>query len=318
MSARFESMLFVAVLALSVFVLNASHEGATGLNYRHMGADWPGVCQTGMKQNPVDIQSEFLTPYDKPEYEPRFETLGTVKDCTLYATPNLPHVELSWERMPTPMKVTLAASLDGNIFAPLQGYLGEGNMKRVGIEPAQFHFHSPSEASVDGSLFDGVIHIVNFVKDGESEYCDGIKARGGLGCPVVIAIFLNADDSIESSPLSEVFGTDADVIVDHTGEEHGVKALGWFGLDSLLPRCGSIATLEGSLTTAPCTEGVFWISLLMPLTVTSKEILQLKHTIIGAVGPDCEGNEDGCNRFPDNNREIHDLNDRIIRIGNAF
>ncbi|GMH38292.1 hypothetical protein BSKO_06176 [Bryopsis sp. KO-2023] len=321
MSARFGAMLFAAVLALSASVLNvnAADESAKGLNYEQLGADWPGLCQTGLKQSPIDIPSRFLTPYDKPEYEPRFQTLGTAEDSTIFATSTLPHVEMFFDRMSTPMQVTLAADVDGNIFAPLQGLLpGEGKVKRVGIEPAQLHFHAPSEASVDGNLYDGVIHIVNFVKDGESAYCDGLKASGGLGCPAVIGIFLNVDDSIGSSSLSEMFGTDADILVSQAGKENGVKRPGQFDLDSLLPNLGSVATLTGSLTTAPCTEGVFWISLLTPLSVTSKEILQLKQTIIDVEAPDCAGNEGGCNRFSDNNRVTQSLNDRTIRIGNAY
>lgn len=33
------------------------------------------------------------------------------------------------------------------------------------------------------------------VKDGESEMCDRIKIAGGLGCPVVLAVFLSKEET---------------------------------------------------------------------------------------------------------------------------
>lgn len=43
-----------------------------------------------------------------------------------------------------------------------------------------------------GVIFEGVLHCVHFVKDGESKMCDDIKANGGLGCPVVVSMMLEA------------------------------------------------------------------------------------------------------------------------------
>lgn len=56
-----------------------------------------------------------------------------------------------------------------------------------------------------GTTADGVIHCVHFVKDGESAKCDALKAAGGLGCPVVISVFLSGDGV--SSPLNNVLKT---------------------------------------------------------------------------------------------------------------
>ncbi|GMH46139.1 hypothetical protein BSKO_14103 [Bryopsis sp. KO-2023] len=321
------------VLALSVTFLDAAGKEAAGLNYRKHGLNWPSVCQSGEKQSPIHIRTADLKPYAKPEYAPNLETLGVAEDITIFLTPVLSHVELEWERMIEPARATLAATKDGDIFAPLREDVDAGELKRVAFEPAQFHFHTPSENSLDRKLLDGVIHVVNFVKPGESEMCDSIKGRGGLGCPVVVSIFLKADKNIQSSPLTPLFTANvkstgdassrntADYLIRSVGEENGVKFMGHFDLDSLLPSDGRIATWEGSLTTAPCTEGVFWIQFLTPLTVSAAEIHQLRSTLIHAAGPDCKSIQNGqCfpRRFPSNNRITQPLNGRVVRTADVF
>ncbi|GMH46137.1 hypothetical protein BSKO_14101 [Bryopsis sp. KO-2023] len=318
------------ILALSVSFLDAAGKESAGLNYRSHGADWPGLCQSGEKQSPVGVTTKDLKPYAKPEYAPNLETLGVAGDITFLLTTVLPHVEVEWERLTEPARATLAATKDGDIFAPLRGDVDADELKRVAFEPAQFHFHTPSENSLDGNLFDGIIHVVNFVKDGESEMCDSIKASGGLGCPVVVSIFLKEDERVEACPLSLLSSVNvaatgepnpSDYLIRSAGKENGVKFFGHFDLDSILPSDGKIAIWEGSLTTAPCTEGVFWIQFLTPADVSFPEIMQLRNTLAYAAGSDCKSIKNGqCfpQRFPSNNRMTQPLNGRVVRTADVY
>lgn len=43
-------------------------------------------------------------------------------------------------------------------------------------------------------------------------------------------------------------------------------------LTQLLPESGEYATWPGSLTTAPCTEGILWVQLLKPLSVPQEQV----------------------------------------------
>lgn len=327
-------LLVVAIVASSLALSNSADEKeAAGLTYRKHGLDWPGLCQTGKKQSPINISTKDLKALDR-KFAPNIDTLGRVKNTVMFLTPALPHVELMWDDVVTPTNATVAADKDGNIFAPLKGEADLRDHKRVEFQPAQFHFHTPSESGLDGKLFDGVIHIVNFVKPGESKYCDGIKAAGGLGCPIVLSIFLEGGTT-QTSALNAVFTShvkstgdlrsgdtlhggfsSSDYVIKSTGKENGIKSSDVLNLDYLLPKNGEVAMWEGSLTTAPCTEGVLWIKYLTPLSVSHRQIYHLRNTLIHAVGGDCRSTRNGrC--FPprhfSNNRIIQPLNGRIVR-----
>lgn len=47
---------------------------------------------------------------------------------------------------------------------------------------------------------------------------------------------------------------------------------GKFDLNKFLPESGRYVTLHGSLTTAPCTEGVLWVNMLEPIGITPEQV----------------------------------------------
>jgi carbonic anhydrase len=69
-------------------------------------------------------------------------------------------------------------------------------------------------------------------------------------------------------------------------------------VDQLLPKDGKYFTYTGSLTTPPCTEGVTWVVLAAPVTVSQAQIEQFTGL------------------FPHNARPVEPLNGRTVRFSN--
>ena len=111
-------------------------------------------------------------------------------------------------------------------------------------EPLQFHFHSPSEHTVEGKLYPAELHIVHL----------GCKDSRKLGCGevAVLGIFLDTMHPDEDNRfLDEVFGAFETRNKDDKDKETiNVQAL----IDTL--DTDGYWSYHGSFTTPPCTEGV--------------------------------------------------------------
>jgi carbonic anhydrase len=103
------------------------------------------------------------------------------------------------------------------------------------FELLQFHFHRPSEERINGRQFDMVAHLV--------------LDRGSVQ-PIVQTIWNNL-------PLEK-------------GEELPAKAM--IDLNSLLPADRGYFTYMGSLTTPPCSEGVLWMVMKNPVSISPEQI----------------------------------------------
>lgn len=123
----------------------------------------------------------------------------------------------------------------------------------------QFHIHTPAEHAIGGELAAGEVHFVN---------------RGSDGSLLVVAVF------VEASELSR-------------GPRDAGQAV---PLGILLPEERSHYAYNGSLTTAPFTEGVQWIILTERVPLRPEWI------------------ESFSDRFGPNNRSLQALNDRVITL----
>lgn len=128
-----------------------------------------------------------------------------------------------------------------------------GSSLKVGddsYELIQFHFHHPSEELIDGKRSEMVAHLVHR------------NSEGGLA---VVAVLLRAgqpNSTVEALwshlPRQKEHEADfKDILINPAG---------------LLPMDRSYFTYTGSLTTPPCTEGVRWLVLRSPLTLSKQEI----------------------------------------------
>ena len=117
------------------------------------------------------------------------------------------------------------------------------------FELQQFHFHRPSEERIDGRLFDMVAHLVHKDSEGRLAVVAVLLDRGNAQ-PLVQAIWNNL-------PLEK-------------GDE--VVARLPIDLNDLLPTDRSYYTYMGSLTTPPCSEGVLWMVMKTPVTLSAEQI----------------------------------------------
>ena len=126
----------------------------------------------------------------------------------------------------------------------------------VAYSLTQFHFHSPSEHTIDGVGRDMELHLVH---------------TSATGATAVVAVFL--DRGATSGALSPIF----DQLPNDLNVHHELNAP--FDVRAFLTDIVPNAQYIGSLTTPPCTEGVHWVVLLSPATVTTEHLAQFHERI---------------------------------------
>jgi carbonic anhydrase len=134
----------------------------------------------------------------------------------------------------------------------IQVNLPAGNQLSVmgrSFELLQFHFHRPSEERVNGRAFDMVAHLVHKDMDGKL---------------AVVAVLLQVGDGHDSIqrvwnnlPLEKNLEQNANTTLDPT---------------TLLPKDRSYYTYMGSLTTPPCSEGVLWMVMKSPVSISLEQL----------------------------------------------
>ena len=128
-----------------------------------------------------------------------------------------------------------------------------GSFMRVGdkrYELKQFHFHHPSEETIKNKRFPMEVHLVH--SDGD----------GNLA---VVSVLL--EEGSANSLVETLWG----LAPKAAGPEKTDDNLQINAAD-LLPASRSYFTFAGSLTTPPCTEGVSWFVLKMPVTISKKQV----------------------------------------------
>jgi len=140
-------------------------------------------------------------------------------------------------------------------------------------ELLQFHFHVPSEHSINGRPADAELHLVH-------------RNRNG-GLAVVGVLLVKGKESAALAPLMQALPA-------HEGPpvrlEHQVD------LGKLLPNTRTTYGYSGSLTTPPCTEGVKWIVMATPLSLSDQQLSALAAILHG------------------NNRPLQPLHGRVMSL----
>ena len=126
----------------------------------------------------------------------------------------------------------------------------------VAYELVQFHFHTASEHRVRSRGYDMELHLVHKSVDGSN---------------AVIGVFLKRGPS--SGALSLIFTSlPNDINVHHPLDSP-------FDPAAFLPRSQAHYRYVGSLTTPPCTEGVQWVVMSEPVTVSDEDMAQFAERI---------------------------------------
>jgi carbonic anhydrase len=218
-----------------------SYAGKTGPE--HWGEADPKftMCASGRNQSPVDIATTV-----KADLEPlRFD----------YAAGSAVSIHNNGHTIQVDYAPGSTLSIDGKAF---------------GL--TQFHFHSPSENTINGRHFPMEAHFVH---------------ADALGNLAVVAVMF--EEGATSSALAAFWS----VLPGKAGERRtaptGASAA------ALLPADRSYFRFTGSLTTPPCSEGVRWLVLRSPMSVSRPQVDQF----ISAL-------------HEPNNRPVQPLNARVI------
>lgn len=137
----------------------------------------------------------------------------------------------------------------------------------------QFHFHHPSEERINGKPSAMVAHLMH---------------RNAEGQLAVLAVLL--DPGAANSLIHKVW-----TFMPLEKRDRVSVPAGVIDLNELLPKDMRYYQFMGSLTTPPCTEGVLWLVLKQPVTLSPE---QLK--LFGQ-------------QFPNNARPVQPLNGRYVR-----
>jgi carbonic anhydrase len=145
----------------------------------------------------------------------------------------------------------------------------------------QFHFHAPSEHTIDGKLADAELHLVH---------------QNALGELAVVGVLLQIDNA-HANPLFDTIMFGAPLNPGHHHLHAEINA------EELLPESPSYYTYTGSLTTPPCTEGVHWFVMDQAVGISRAAVARL-HLIV-SMFPNYRG-------YPNNNRPVRPLNGRAV------
>lgn len=119
-------------------------------------------------------------------------------------------------------------------------------------ELLQFHFHAPSEHTIDGEHAEVELHFVH--SDGEGHLA------------VVAVLFF--EGQVEHPEIAELLTRES---IAHAGDEIFDESTS-LDVRDFLPDSLDYYTYDGSLTTPPATEGVRWFVLKQPLHMTRAQI----------------------------------------------
>ena len=231
---------FLALAGWAVAATAWNHDPGSAIGPANWGTLDPAFekCLTGTSQSPVDISGPGKG--GGPALQFRY-----------------PDNELVVENTGHVIEVPLPAD--------------NGNTLKIGSSVyalTQYHFHAPSEHTLDGEHYDLEVHLVHE------------NAAGELA---VVGVFMNVGDH-PNELVDDVFHNAPDVAGEETdvGVESNAKEL----LPGFRPDHdeGTFVitryyTYSGSLTTPPCSEGVRWIVVKDPVNVSNFSVAEMHHLV---------------------------------------
>ena len=227
-------------MAKSVSRPRWSYAGATGPeHWSALNPDY-AACADGREQSPVDITGATRPHPDRLQFS--------------YAPSALDLIDTGR---------TIQANYDPG------SYLTIGSRR---YDLVQFHFHSPSEHTINGQSYDMEAHLVHRSADRQL---------------AVVTILLEA--GAENATIQTLW----DNLPSEEGIDTAVKGV-TINVQAWIPPETAYNAYSGSLTTPPCSEGVQWIILRTPIAVSAAQLRTF--TAI----------------FPRSARPIQPLNDRVI------
>lgn len=180
------------------------------------------LCSVGMHQSPIDLVNP--TPTELPAITFNYQPTSLEIRHTGHT------IEVGY---PAGSDVGSWLEVDGTRYQLLQ-----------------FHFHTPSEHTVAGELFDMEMHLVHKSEEGTLAVLGVLIEKGS-----------------ENAAFNPIWAHLPTV----PGEAKRVESV-TFNVEDLLPSARNTYRYEGSLTTPPCSEGVNWFVLTTPIEMAETQI----------------------------------------------
>jgi len=214
------------------------YEGKLGpLHWGSLGPQF-SLCDQGMAQSPIDLLRPHGLDLD--------EIVFSYKDAPFHVINNghtleevEPVSELVKSRYPQHGQTVLHFDKDSTIMFDGDLYLLE-----------QFHFHVPSEHTIDQKHFPMELHLVHHNERQEA---------------AVVAVFMKEG---KPNPFFQLFLDHAPVKVGEAINDEGST----LNPVDLLPKRRTYYRYFGSFTTPPCHEGVIWAIMHEPIEVSADQI----------------------------------------------
>ena len=211
--------------------MEAEHEEGMGEAEVHWGYEgdtgpdrWGGldpsfaVCDTGLEQSPIDLAGAIPSDADDGGLDIRWQAT-------------------EWEIVDNGHTIQINVAEGSSVVL-------EGREFSL----VQFHFHLPSEHTVDGTASAMEVHFVHAAAEGDL---------------AVIGVFMEAGD--EDPTIQGLWEA-------IPGPEEASAAVGARDPGTLLPEGRGYFRYRGSLTTPPCSEVVSWVVMTESISVSQAQI----------------------------------------------
>ena len=200
-------------------------------------------CKIGKRQSPIDIQTQT--------------TQFGISDDGIYLDYNDVNLDILNNGH------TIQVNISGDNEALING-------KKYKL--LQFHFHAPSEHTIDGKPIEMEAHLVHIAADGEL---------------AVIGVLMTQGET--NSFIGKIF--DNMPIDAHKGHNTTKSTTMSVNANDILPSSKAHWHYMGSLTTPPCTQIVQWYLLRQPITISSSQLAQFHKLYNGNARPTQELNK---------------------------
>ncbi|WP_085339881.1 carbonic anhydrase [Aquidulcibacter paucihalophilus] len=191
------------------------YEGANGPENWGKMAEANKACASGQEQSPIDLTGGVD---------------AEVSNIALHWNPSAWSVVNNGHTIQVEGKDGGYATIDGERF-----------------ELIQFHFHTPSEHTIDGRNYPMEVHFVHKNAEGRLAVIGVLMMPGGEN-----PLFSN--------------------IMEKAPKEEGSASLGVIEQRGMIAPIDGVYRYQGSLTTPPCSETVLWTVLSTPILVSQKDV----------------------------------------------
>jgi carbonic anhydrase len=226
-----------------------------------------GACAKGMQQSPVDLRPAQANVLHGAPLLLRYET-------SELAVENTGHV----------VEVPIPAGIEDVLLIGGDRY-----------QLAQYHFHAPSEHTINGRHADVEGHFVHTNAAGDTAVVGVLYRIGPRPNPLLDTIFFNAPETsgTEGAPIGETNPAELFGGLEGARAKHGRVVV------------DSFYAYDGSLTTPGCTENVRW-SVLSDGGHVSRAAVSRFHAVIAKF--------DDYGGYANNNRPVQPLNGRVVKL----